>query len=957
MSDKLVEDTAEETAIVFALRGTPHLQTAGHARERGAEFTYPMGFEERMSDKLVEDTAEETANAAPQGVENVSRETLCAGEGAEGAELPGELARFISDGTCADVVARYAALPAQAAAADYGELDRNIVVIDTETTGFSLSHDELTQIAAARMERGEIVDWFITFVNPGKPIPDDVAHLTNIHDEDVADAPLPAEALAQLVEFVGDAKVVAHNAEFDRNFTTKHPAGYPLLENQWLDSLDLARIALPRMKSHRLIDLVRAFGAPLSTHRADEDVAATCALFRILLAGVDAMPEPLVREIARMAPADQWPTVSVFDYFARRKAQEGLEIVPDLLEGAPGAADVSRETPGVTQKGDTAQGEGVLQGEGAVQGASAGSPAAAPRDEFDVMFGVPPAAPAATASTQLSAFAPAAERFSLRAMRRERLRGDERRAKLDADAIAEDPYRELRFPTQQDVAEAFTAEGMVGGLYDDYEPREEQRVMAEAVRHAFDYRELRFPTQQDVAEAFTAEGMVGGLYDDYEPREEQRVMAEAVRHAFDSSRNLMVEAGTGVGKSMAYLVPATMTSLINNVTVGVATKTNALLDQLVHHELPALAEALAARGQELTFTSLKGFSHYPCLRRIERIVEEGPRLRTVGNKEYPQAPALAALLSFIEQTDYDDLDGLKIDYRVLPRRSVTTTSHDCLRRKCPFYGTSCFVHGARRRAETANVVVTNHSLLFCDLAADNGLLPPIRYWVVDEAHGAENEARRAFSIEMPADDIRFLARRVVGDESSRNVFSRAERAAVVPGREEGAALFYALANKARSAGQAFAEAAEPFCEALRGLLFFDTNRRGKGYEVVELWINADIRSSATWADVVEKGRAMADRAEKLVTACQEMVALLEDAEGAGAAPWRIGPRSWSRRARRWWRCSRTPRAPRWCSGRSPPSRWSSRTSCVRSRSSSSPRPTHTSTPPRSAARGIARSTS
>ncbi len=786
-----------------------------------------------MSDKLVEDIAEETAGATSWSAENVSRETLCAGEGAEGAELPGELARFISDGTCADVVARYAALPAQAAAADYGELDRNIVVIDTETTGFSLSHDELTQIAAARMERGEIVDWFITFVNPGKPIPDDVAHLTNIHDEDVADAPLPAEALAQLVEFVGDAKVVAHNAEFDRNFTTKHPAGYPLLENQWLDSLDLARIALPRMKSHRLIDLVRAFGAPLSTHRADEDVAATCALFRILLAGVDAMPEPLVREIAKMAPADQWPTVAVFDYFARRKAQEGLEIAPDLLEGAPATADVSRETPGAAQKGGAVQGEGVLQGEDAVQGAPNGSLAAAPRDEFDVMFGVPPAAPAATAGTQLSAFAPAAERFSLRAMRRERLRGDERRAKLDADAIAEDPYRELRFPTQQDVAEAFTAEGMVGGLYDDYEPREEQRVMA-----------------------------------------------EAVRHAFDSSRNLMVEAGTGVGKSMAYLVPATMTSLINNVTVGVATKTNALLDQLVHHELPALAEALAARGQELTFTSLKGFSHYPCLHRIERIVEEGPRLRTVGNKEYPQAPALAALLSFIEQTDYDDLDGLKIDYRVLPRRSVTTTSHDCLRRKCPFYGTSCFVHGARRRAETANVVVTNHSLLFCDLAADNGLLPPIRYWVVDEAHGAENEARRAFSIEMSADDIRFLARRVAGDESSRNVFSRAERAAVVPGREEGATLFYALANKARSAGQAFAEAAEPFCEALRGLLFFDTNRRGKGYEVVELWINADIRSSATWADVVEKGRAMADRAEKLVTACQEMVALLEDAEGA-----------------------------------------------------------------------------
>lgn len=107
-----------------------------------------------------------------------------------------------------------------------------------------------------------MVDWYVTFVNPGKPIPDDVAHLTNIHDEDVADAPSPDEALAGLVEFARDAKMVAHNAEFDRTFTTRHPSGYPLLDNIWIDSLDLARIALPRMRSHRLIDLVKAFGAP-----------------------------------------------------------------------------------------------------------------------------------------------------------------------------------------------------------------------------------------------------------------------------------------------------------------------------------------------------------------------------------------------------------------------------------------------------------------------------------------------------------------------------------------------------------------------------------------------------------------------------------------------------------------------------------------------------------------------
>ena len=95
---------------------------------------------------------------------------------------------------------------------------------------------------------------------------------------------------------------LAHNAEFDRNFTTKHPTGYPLLENTWVDSLDLSRIALPRMKSHRLIDLAKAFGAPRSTHRADEDVAATCfpsCVFCLLLA--EAIPTMLLREIASIA--------------------------------------------------------------------------------------------------------------------------------------------------------------------------------------------------------------------------------------------------------------------------------------------------------------------------------------------------------------------------------------------------------------------------------------------------------------------------------------------------------------------------------------------------------------------------------------------------------------------------------------------------------------------------------
>lgn len=697
-----------------------------------------------------------------------------------------ELLSYISDGTPQAIIDRYAELSRVARESDYGELDHNVVVIDTETTGFSFTHDELTQIAAAKMEKGKIVGWYVTFVNPGKEIPDDVAHLTNIHDVDVRDAPSPDDALKGLAEFIGDAKVVAHNVGFDRTFTTRHPSGYPLLNNTWIDSLDLARIALPRLKSHRLIDLVRAFGAPVSTHRADDDVAATCAIYRILLAAVDAMPKPLVAKIASLTTSEEWQTQVVFEYLANRQSS------------------VSRETP----KANGSLLETVLDSV----------------YEHDGQLGW------ATNPLDL---------FSMRLLRRDRLRKVENRVKIDAETIASDPARDLLFPSDEVVAEAFSDNGVVGELYSDYEPRKEQQMMSRAIA-----RSLR------------------------------------------EGKNLAVEAGTGVGKSMAYLLPLALTANRNKITVGVATKTNALLDQLVYKEIPALSKGLQDKFpeiDEITCAPLKGFAHYPCLRRIANVVEDGAQMVELQGKKLSQAPAMAALLSFIEQTEYDDIDGLKIDYRLLPRKVITTSSRECLRRKCPYFGGNCFVHGARKRAESADILVTNHSLLFCDVAADGGLLPPIRYWAVDEAHGAEQEARKALSISLDSNEILRDARKVIPEDSRRNIFERAERrASFETGGEENEKLFYALTAKAKSAGALYTQRADEYCASVKGLLFFDATRKGKGYEVVELWLNDDIRRSVTFLDVRQKGEGLRESAEKLISACQNLVAYMEEIEGLAA---------------------------------------------------------------------------
>ena len=654
------------------------------------------------------------------------------------------LQQAVSDGTPQDVVERYASLLARAAESDFGRFDRNVVVVDTETTGLSFNHDELIQIAAARMERGAVTERFATFVNPGKDIPDDIVHLTGITQEDVANAPKPDEALAALVDFVGeDAIMVAHNVEFDKTFTTRHPSGYPLLDLLWVDTLELARIALPRLKGHRLIDLVHAFGTPVSTHRADADVEATCAVYRILLAAVDAMPDDLVRYIGELAPEEQWGTGSVFAESARRTRSSS--------------------------------------------------------------------------------------KFSLKDLRKRRRRAISQSSKRDAEALASDPTITMSFPDASEIAAAFEPGGLVSTMY-------------------------------------------GRL----EKRAEQEQMSQAVLDAFSRSQNLAVEAGTGVGKSMAYLLPAALVAKRNGITIGVATKTNALLDQLVFHELPLISEALGG----VDIAALKGFSHYPCLRKIGNLVLEGAQTKTVQGKEVSTAPALAALLSFVEQTEFDDIDSLKLDYRALPRWSITTTSFDCLRRKCPYYGTMCFVHGARRLAEDADIVVTNHSLLFCDLKADGNLLPPIRHWVIDEAHGAEAEARKAFSVEIDTEGLARLQSRVGAEEASKNVLVRAQRLSSLLSDGGGAELLRDLAGKAISLGHSFKESSKEFAEHINDLLFFEGNRYNKDYETVELWLNDDIRASSVYRSLGELNRMSVDDAEKLIRTCQDIVGFLDDYEQA-----------------------------------------------------------------------------
>lgn len=247
-------------------------------------------------------------------------------------------------------------------------------------------------------------------------------------------------------------------------------------------------------------------------------------------------------------------------------------------------------------------------------------------------------------------------------------------------------------------------------------------------------------------------------------------MAAAVARAIDDEHHLAVQAGTGTGKSLAYLVPSLAHAVGSGRRVVVSTATIALQRQLVDRDLPRVVDALAGKlGKRPAFAILKGRNNYLCLNRI-------------GGAEDPagQEPAPDALLDEAEVTETGAQVARLRDWAVeilesgkgtgdrdsLPRgvpdrvwRQVSVTSRECVgATRCPF-GDRCFAEAARSRAAEADVVVTNHALLAIDAMADQSVLPAHDVAVVDEAHELESRITSVATEELTAGSVAALVRR------------------------------------------------------------------------------------------------------------------------------------------------------------------------------------------------------
>ena len=253
--------------------------------------------------------------------------------------------------------------------------------------------------------------------------------------------------------------------------------------------------------------------------------------------------------------------------------------------------------------------------------------------------------------------------------------------------------------------------------------------------------------------ALAAEGPLAIGLSGYVVREAQGQLADAVAAAMDDRATLVAEAGTGTGKTYAYLVPA----LLSGQRVIISTGTRALQDQLYHRDLPRVRAAL---GAGLKTALLKGRSNYLCLYRMEQAKGE----RFASREAAAQFQRVIAWSGRTQRGDLAELPELPDDSPLLPQ--VTSTADNCLGGECPFWS-DCFVAKARSEAQAADIVVVNHHLLLADLAIKREgfgeILPGAAAFVLDEAHQLPELASQFFGEAIGARQLLDLARDALGE--------------------------------------------------------------------------------------------------------------------------------------------------------------------------------------------------
>ncbi len=246
----------------------------------------------------------------------------------------------------------------------------------------------------------------------------------------------------------------------------------------------------------------------------------------------------------------------------------------------------------------------------------------------------------------------------------------------------------------------------------------------------------------------------------------QVTMARAVHGAMESGRHLAVQAGTGTGKSLAYLVPAIVRAMEDDQAVIVSTATIALQRQLVERDLPRLADALEPHlDRRPTFSILKGRNNYLCRNKVAEVPLDhddgiGDTGALIDSSTLSKTAAQVLMLrEWANDTEDGDRDSLDRGVSDMAWRQVSVTSRECVgAAKCPM-GDTCFAEAAKARAADVDVVVTNHALLAIDALSDGLILPQHECVVVDEAHELDARITSVATDELTSTGVTLTAKR------------------------------------------------------------------------------------------------------------------------------------------------------------------------------------------------------
>ena len=280
-----------------------------------------------------------------------------------------------------------------------------------------------------------------------------------------------------------------------------------------------------------------------------------------------------------------------------------------------------------------------------------------------------------------------------------------------------------------------------------------------------DETEISYIDDGEIDDYFKEDGKLSKILEKYEKRPQQAEMAHAVSKAFNESHYLIAEAGTGTGKSMAYLIPAIEWSVRNRMAgerVIVSTNTKNLQEQLFFKDLPML---YSATGGGFKAVLLKGRTNYLCLDKWKSVMTD--RNQRLSQDERSRILPLMVWVAKTKTGDISENPGFQVANNMGLWQKLIAEPSYCPGKTCKFYK-ECYLMKARNEARRADVVVVNHALLFSDLAADNSILGPYRNLIVDEAHNIEKTAADHLGSRVNFWSFRNLYHKLYEEEQRKN---------------------------------------------------------------------------------------------------------------------------------------------------------------------------------------------